>query len=321
MKIEAIYTYLVLLLLTVTVITAQNTNPVVENVTFVNNISTSGMVDIYYDVTDAEQNIVTIIVQASADNGVTYNFAITNVTGDVGGGIETGTNKHIVWNFLTEHPGESGDNCKIKIIANDEMAGGSPCPGTPTVEYEGKSYNTIQIGDQCWLKENLDVGTMINSTAGGYLQTDNGTIEKYCHNNDAANCAIYGGLYEWTEAMQYGTTEGSQGICPTGWHIPTYTELQTLISTVGESCNALKAIGQGIVSGVGTNTSGFSGLLAGYRSGSSGSFGGLNSFTRFWSSTENGSDAGRLGLGSDSDSVNFINFTKVYGFSVRCLKD
>src|SRR5665647_1782373 len=105
----------------------------------------------------------------------------------------------------------------------------NPCPGVPTVDYGGKTYHTVQIGSQCWLKENLDVGIMIDSvTEPG----NNGVIEKYCYNNNAANCTTYGGLYKWNEAMEYVTTPGIKGICPPGWHIPTHTELQKLDTTV-----------------------------------------------------------------------------------------
>ncbi len=150
-----------------------------------------------------------------------------------------------------------------------------PCPdpcGTLTVDYEGKTYNTVLIGSQCWLKENLDIGTMVTGVTD---QTDNATIEKYCYNDDPANCDIYGGLYQWDEAMQYSTSPGAQGICPTGWHISTLAEFQTLSSAVGGDGNALKAIGQGSGGGEGTNTSGFSALLAGYRHSSDGSFASL----------------------------------------------
>ncbi len=53
------------------------------------------------------------------------------------------------------------------------------CPGTPTVLYEGKTYHTVQIGNQCWLKENLDVGVMINRNSADSMQ-NNGILEKYC---------------------------------------------------------------------------------------------------------------------------------------------
>jgi len=142
------------------------------------------------------------------------------------------------------------------------------------VLYENKQYPTIQIGAQCWLAKNLDVGTRID---GSNDQSDNGTIEKYCYNDDPANCTIYGGLYQWTEAVQYknGATNTSspnlaftgnvQGICPPGWHIPSYSEFPTLGLAVGNDCNKLKAIGQGTNAGAGTNLSGFSGLLSGFR--------------------------------------------------------
>ena len=93
----------------------------------------------------------------------------------------------------------------------------APCAGLPTVTLAGKIYNTSQIGTQCWLRENLDIGTRIDAAVE---QTGNGTIEKYCYDNLDANCTIYGGLYQWNEMMQY-TTLVNQGLCPSGWHVPT----------------------------------------------------------------------------------------------------
>jgi uncharacterized protein (TIGR02145 family) len=198
---------------------------------------------------------------------------------------------------------------------------GERCPGLPTVEYEGKIYNTVLIRNQCWLKENLNIGVMINSTNSGFQQTNNGIIEKYCYNNNAANCNTYGGLYEWPEAMQYLTTPGARGICPEGWNIPTYTELQILASAVGNNGNALKAIGQGTGSGMGTNTSGFSALLSGTRN-YNGNLGYLGYYTNFWSSTEyNAANASNLSLDYSYSIINFGYSYKEYGFSVRCLKD
>jgi uncharacterized protein (TIGR02145 family) len=203
----------------------------------------------------------------------------------------------------------------------------NPCPNDTTVDYAGKTYNTVTIGDQCWLKENLDVGTMINSINGGTNgdgnQTNNGTIEKYCYNDDPANCTKYGGLYQWNEAMQYVTTEGAQGICPTGWHIPTYAEFQTLSSTVSNDGNALKAVGQGTGSGVGTNTSGFSALLSGYRI-RDGYFTIISKGygTPFWSAEEKfATDATVMFLYFNDSKLDFNVFDKGKGFGVRCVKD
>ena len=84
--------------------------------------------------------------------------------------------------------------------SSNKVSPDQSCPGIPTVSYDGKIYNTVQIGNQCWLKENLDVGTQIfreetylyGETNG--FQTNNGIIEKCCYDNDEANCDKYGGL-------------------------------------------------------------------------------------------------------------------------------
>jgi uncharacterized protein (TIGR02145 family) len=195
---------------------------------------------------------------------------------------------------------------------------GTPCTGIPTVDYSGKTYHTVQIGHQCWLRENLDVGTMIK---GSNEQRDNGIIEKYCYNDSIENCNIYGGLYQWNELMQYTTIEGTQGICPTGWHIPTFTEFETLSTIVGGDGNALKAIGQGLYDGTGTNSSGFSALLVGFR-GSNGSSYGLGLYAVFWSSSMSSSiSEGFLGLYYSKSNIYVLYREKYFGYSIRCIKN
>jgi uncharacterized protein (TIGR02145 family) len=188
-----------------------------------------------------------------------------------------------------------------------------------TITYAGKTYHTVKIGSQYWLKENLDVGTMIQ---GIDTAKNNGIIEKYCYNNDTNNCNTYGGLYQWNEAMQYTTMPGTKGICPSGWHIPTKAEFETLIAAVDSNGNALKAIGQGTDAGAGTNTSGFSALLAGFRN-LTASFNDLGSNTFFWSSTEdNATSAFSMALYYINSNIYFNYYPdKEYGFSVRCVKD
>jgi uncharacterized protein (TIGR02145 family) len=210
------------------------------------------------------------------------------------------------------------------------------CTGIPTVTYAGQTYHTVQIGSQCWFRENLNVGTMIDGTKD---QTNNNIIEKYCYNDSTINCDKYGGLYQWAEAVQYqnGATntispnpafsEDVQGICPNGWHIPTISELQTLNLEANNDENALLTIGQGNSQyGVnGKNTSGFSLLLTGYRDYSSVFFG-LGRQIFFWSSTN--SFAGTayvmfLVYGDFNDSGFYLGYyaNDAYGCSIRCLKD
>ncbi len=208
------------------------------------------------------------------------------------------------------------NNLKIDFRAPIIM--GVPCPGIPTVTYEGKTYNTVQIGTQCWLKENLNVGTRID---GNQNPSNNGTIEKYCYHNNEANCNTYGGMYQWNEAMQYSITPGTRGICPPGWHIPTNAEFEALAAAVSNDGNALKAIDQGTGSGQGTNTSGFSALLAGSRD-YYGYFYDLSLSAHLWSSTGDSSpNPWLISLRYYYADIYFDYHSKVLGYSVRCVKD
>ncbi len=210
-----------------------------------------------------------------------------------------------------------------------------PCDGVKTITYSGKTYSTEQIGAQCWLAQNLNVGTLISTATDGD-QTDNVIIEKYCNSNNSWYCYSFGGIYQWAEAVAYtngatNTTPPSpalsgniQGICPTGWHIPTITEFETLKTTVNSSSNTLKAVGQGTGAGDGTNISGFSALLAArwYNLFSNQGWTWLGSETNFWSSTEfSGNNAYSLKLNYNNDSISMPSTDKRDGHSVRCLKD
>ncbi len=236
----------------------------------------------------------TNILHGRLDNNTTYHWRI--VAHDGHGNSMSGP----IWSFRTE-------------------TFGVPCPGTPVVDHAGRSYNSIKIGDQCWLKENLDIGEMIPGTD---TSKDNGVIEKYCYNNDTANCTSNGGLYSWNEAMQYSSSVGGQGLCPDGWHLPTGAEYDTLISVTNLDGNSWKAIGQGWDDGAGTNTTGFTALLSGWRS-FEGSF--LNSglFTHFWSSTGD-DDAGvdYVTLYAHANNVSiWPHSIRSTGFSLRCIKN
>ena len=227
-------------------------------------------------------------------------------------------------------PNTPSTNCKVKISSTNSPDTNSisnvfsiyqipinPCPGIPTVNYAGQTYNTIAIGDKCWLKENLNIGTMINVTQDPF---DNGIIEKYCYDNDSINCSIYGGLYQWDEAMQYTTVEGAKGICPSGWHIPTWTDLTTLKTNVNNNGNDLKEVGQGSGSGTGTNASGFSALLAGisYNHG----FYYLNNHGDWWTSKiyDSISTYG-FQVASSTDIIQSGPVDIMAGYNIRCIND
>jgi len=259
-----------------------------------------------------------IIIEQSLD-GVNYTF-LKNVLPSITNTIVNNYN-----HYSTEHFFRIRTNCKNNIGIYASGSGLSPffC-GVSIVLYEGKTYNTVQIGDQCWLKENLNVGEYVASVNTGPSHSDvsnNGIKEKYCYNNDTANCNIYGGLYDWNEAMQYVTTSGTQGICPPGWHIPTRSEFQILSVSLGGNSNDLKAVGQGIAGGIGTNTSGFTALLAGLR-GYDGAFGGIHYSTSFWCSDRyNPSYIFYMVIYNDNNGIYIYETWFTHGFSVRCVKD
>jgi uncharacterized protein (TIGR02145 family) len=194
-----------------------------------------------------------------------------------------------------------------------------PCSGLSTIKYAGKTYHTVQIGSQCWLKENLDTGIMIDSSKN---PSDNGIIEKYCYRNDPFNCNKYGGLYQWNEAMQYSPGGAKvQGICPKGWHLPDTSDFRKLTLAVNSKSNNLKSTGQGDANGKGNNNSGFSVLLAGSR-GLNGAFFGLKGYTYFWISYMATSvDALDLYINHNGNTIYQSDSKVAYGFSVRCIKD
>lgn len=159
----------------------------------------------------------------------------------------------------------------------------------------------VIIGTQTWMGENLNIGTMIPLNK---LSTNNGTIEKYCPGNIEINCSKYGSFYAWDEMMNYVSTEGTQGICPEGYHVPSWADWQVLINYVkNEGVETLKpndnvdissAAGINLRSVNGWNKSGdypgrdfygFMGLPSGYiYCGASYANGGTCGY--FWSSTK-----------------------------------
>ena len=173
------------------------------------------------------------------------------------------------------------------------------------------------------MAQNLNIGTMILETND---MADDGTIEKYCYDNTEANCDVYGGLYQWNEMMEYTTTEGIQGICPTGWHLPTdaeWTNLTTILGGESVAGGKMKETGttHWTAPNTGaTNSCGFSANPGGGRS-EYGEFAGKGSASGWWSSTIiNNTDSWGRGIGYQTAGINRFNFNKSIGFSVRCLR-
>ncbi len=206
-------------------------------------------------------------------------------------------------------------------------------------ERDGKVYKTVTIGDQVWMAENLNYADSV--------KTPSLKGKSWCYNNVAANCDVTGRLYTWAAAMDsvktgcgYGSTceiasanstgssTGSatlvQGICPTGWHLPSQAEWSALFTAVGGSGTAgkvLKSQSGWYSNGNGTDAFGFSALLAGLRY-LDGFFYDVGNYAYFWSSTElNSYYAYYVDLYYIIVSARLGNNLKNYGFSVRCVKD
>ncbi len=184
---------------------------------------------------------------------------------------------------------------------------GIPCPGIPTLEYEGQTYNTVLIGDQCWLKENLNYET--------------GT--SWCYANFAGHCETYGRLYDYETALT---------ACPPGWHLPTDDEWCVLTTFIDQTvdCDILGNTGtdigiklrmsSGWLPGNGSNIYGFGALPGGRYMNEM--FDGMMGAALFWTATENDQDnVWTWQILGDWDSIFRSYFDKASGQSVRCVKD
>jgi uncharacterized protein (TIGR02145 family) len=210
---------------------------------------------------------------------------------------------------------------------------------------QGNVYNTVKIGNQWWMSENLkstvynSTGVALNTYSGGAdwmaLGQWNGAYVVYDNNN--ANDAIYGKLYNWQAVS-------SNNLCPTGWHVPTFGEWNILKAYLMANGYAdpegSEAIGKSLASTTGwaasimqytvgydqpsNNKSGFTGLPGGYRGEPGGNFNGLVSNAYWWSSSEYSpsitGSAYLFYLSATSGGLTQNFKLKTYGCSIRCMK-
>ncbi|SHK77328.1 major paralogous domain-containing protein [Fibrobacter sp. UWH5] len=222
-------------------------------------------------------------------------------------------------------------------MTKDEFLNPEITYGTMTDKRDNKTYKTVKIGDQVWMAENLNYA---DSTKTPSLKG-----KSWCYENAADSCAKYGRLYTWAAAIDsvalandvdnpqtcgYGKTctlpTVVQGVCPSGWHLPTYGEWRTLLEAVGGFSTAGEILKSGsgwFSNGNGTDDYGFSALPAGSRY-SNGYFFNAGSYATFWSASqnENYSDyAYSVDLSYDIEDAFMYDYIKDYGYSVRCLQN
>lgn len=227
----------------------------------------------------------------------------------------TAETKYYVRAYATNSGGTSYGN-EVSFTTHEGNSNGLPCQGMPTVLWKGQTYNTVQIGGQCWMKENMNWATG----------------NSYCYNYDLANCAVYGRLYTWSTALN---------VCPPGWHLPSDNDWKILEGEADSQydypdpewnqdgsrgydagINLIAENGWGI-NIHGTDLYGLSVLPGGHRD-ASGQFSLLGIWAPLWTSTpsefNNGSGFTRIFSGTGEVNRN-QNFHPDYMFSVRCLRD
>jgi len=238
--------------------------------------------------------------------------------------MEQRENTSYFWYIEATDPAGLSSTSPVWEFTTESGGSGSACNGITSIEYEGQTYHTVEIGEQCWLKENLNIGTRIDGTE---QMSDNNTIEKYCYNDDVDKCNIYGGLYQWDEIMQYTTQQGTQGICPDDWHIPTDGDFSALTTTLGGFSIAggkMKEAGTehwNSPNEGATNESNFTALPSGYNNGY-GSFWEIGNFSTWWTSSDLGSSSPRTWyVLHDKSSIYQGSEQKRMAYSIRCIKD
>ena len=226
----------------------------------------------------------------------------------------------------------SGITCSYEMNV-EEIAKAGPS----LTDVDGNNYNTVYIGTQHWMAENLKTskysdGTIIpNVTAKDQwkiLFTNSSGAWCNYNNNDSLG-KIYGKLYNWYTVSP--TTNNNKNVCPTGWHVPTRYEWDGLINYLGgltEAGSRMKEVGTinwNSPNTDATNTSLFSGLPGGLRSSDYSDFLLIGNAGRWWSSSEASMGSGRswsYGLNSSSGNVlGSESGTQTYGLSIRCIKD
>ncbi|NTW32864.1 MAG: hypothetical protein HGB12_09600 [Bacteroidetes bacterium] len=281
------------------------------------------------------------------------NLDVSNVTSCNITGLTCGTS--LYYRVRAENTCSTSGNSNTITYATSSCF---TCGISTVNDIDNNTYNTVSIGTQCWLKENIRTTKYPDNTSITKGDVANGDTDWGIDHawyscppnaaNNAEDCVAansLGMMYQWSAAMHGSTTPGAQGICPTGWHVPTDAEWCTMENTVeagtDASCNTTGWRGSntgskiaadltdqnwntysyGIRTGTGfNNTLGLNLGSSGLR-GMDGSYGGRGNMAAVWTSAESGANAWRRGLGYSITTIYRGTDGKMAGFPVRCIKD
>ncbi len=200
--------------------------------------------------------------------------------------------------------------------------------GPQATDADGNLYNSVKIGSQIWLVENLKTtkylnGDVIGTTTPAGLDISTAVEPKYQWpaGGDEINVPEYGRLYTWHAATD------SRKVCPAGWHVPSSSEWYELYQFMNNEGGDMKETGLTHWSSPNldaTNSSGYKGVGAGYRTLTA--FTNMKNFAMFWSTvpTTYSAQYAYLHYNSGSFRINenpSSTYSKSFGYSIRCLKD
>ena len=254
-------------------------------------------------------------------------------------GLSASTTYYVRAYIVVDHIPQYGDEISFTTRLD---------PENTVMDVDGNLYKTVQIGDQTWMAQNLNVSRYSDEVSIPHIKDQyiwynfSEESKAYCYyDNLQTNAYWYGALYTWAAAVR--GPEGSdmipsgiQGVCPDGWHLPSDGEWKQLEISLGmtpEEADNNEWRGEGIgdkmkrvgiqwwacPDSLANNSSGFDALPGGYRHGSA-EFLDVQTTARFWSSTNTGYAWFRE-LDCDNSAIYRSSAGKYRGHSVRCIKD
>jgi uncharacterized protein (TIGR02145 family)/prepilin-type N-terminal cleavage/methylation domain-containing protein len=245
---------------------------------------------------------------------------------------------------------ESGGLLAGEVVASPRGLNNWAC-GDLLLDYrDGQYYETVQIGNQCWMAENMRYDNGCSSTEWVNYSDEGWCGVVYDGVDDGIEALVnFGKLYQWSAAMNYNASS-SQGVCPDGWHVPSSDDWDAATTTVNNNlnyrCNGIDgAIVKSLSSVFGfqsttsnecfmgnntllNNTTRFNAFPAGYRN-RNGNFSNYTWEPYFWTSSLQWSDTlggggyypGFIRFPYDSVYVSKAKTYHAYAFAVRCVKD
>ncbi len=300
------------------------------------------------EIEKALPNLVQVLVKDQFENpleGVKVNFAVT---------VGSLSNENITTNSEgkaeTEWTLGSNQGTQILAVYVYKEDGVTQLPGSPIelsatavglIDYDGNIYEIVTIGNQVWMAENLKVTHYANGTAIANVTSnsnwaslvDNDADKAYCLVDNNEN-SVYGSMYTWAAAMNGESSSSAnpsnvQGVCPTGWHLPSDEEWTALTTQVGGSSGAklagnasLWTNSTAIDGNANFETTGFNGLPGGLRSDANGYFTYKGQTAAWWSTTQsNSTNTITRGIYYQNSNMYSQAEKKSNGIAVRCVRD